>query len=293
MPIPFSLSRRRSRRSCSAARSRPASARSTTCSTSVRGWQLLGQIALALFAVALGISIDFIAQPVRRRRHPLLRAGRGGSHGLLDRRDDQQHQLDRRPRRPVVRRRVHRRGDARAHQPDDAGHRGGQPLIAVLCFALAGALLGFLRWNFHPASIFAGTSGVQFVGLHARRAGHPRVGQGRGRAARARRADHRHVLDHRPAGRPGTLAVHPGPEPHPPPAARSRAVAPPDRARRSTASASRSRSSRCSCRGSPSCTRSSGIFVAFGLVLFLPTRGDFDRPDELEADAYEPEVPSE
>ena len=40
----------------------------------------------------------------------------------------------------------------------------GQPLIAVLCFALAGALLGFLRWNFHPATIFAGTSGVQFVG---------------------------------------------------------------------------------------------------------------------------------
>ena len=27
-----------------------------------------------------------------------------------------------------------------------------------------GALLGFLRWNFHPASIFTGTSGVQFVG---------------------------------------------------------------------------------------------------------------------------------
>jgi UDP-GlcNAc:undecaprenyl-phosphate/decaprenyl-phosphate GlcNAc-1-phosphate transferase len=40
-----------------------------------------------------------------------------------------------------------------------------QPLIAVLCFGLAGALLGFLRWNFHPASIFAGTSGVQFIGF--------------------------------------------------------------------------------------------------------------------------------
>src|SRR5207344_548642 len=39
-----------------------------------------------------------------------------------------------------------------------------QPIIAVLCFILAGALLGFLRWNFHPATIFAGTSGVQFVG---------------------------------------------------------------------------------------------------------------------------------
>jgi UDP-GlcNAc:undecaprenyl-phosphate GlcNAc-1-phosphate transferase len=39
-----------------------------------------------------------------------------------------------------------------------------QPLIAVLCFALAGALAGFLRWNFHPARIFSGTTGVQFVG---------------------------------------------------------------------------------------------------------------------------------
>lgn len=39
-----------------------------------------------------------------------------------------------------------------------------QPLVAILCFTLAGALLGFLRWNFHPATIFAGTSGVMFVG---------------------------------------------------------------------------------------------------------------------------------
>jgi hypothetical protein len=30
------------------------------------------------------------------------------------------------------------------------------------------------------------------------------------------------------------------------------------------------------------------VFIASGLVLFLPTRGDFDRPDELEAEAYEP-----
>jgi UDP-GlcNAc:undecaprenyl-phosphate GlcNAc-1-phosphate transferase len=40
----------------------------------------------------------------------------------------------------------------------------GQPFIAVLCFGLAGALVGFLRWNFHPAAIFAGTSGVMFIG---------------------------------------------------------------------------------------------------------------------------------
>jgi UDP-GlcNAc:undecaprenyl-phosphate GlcNAc-1-phosphate transferase len=39
-----------------------------------------------------------------------------------------------------------------------------QPFVALLCFALAGSLLGFLRWNFHPATIFAGTTGVMFVG---------------------------------------------------------------------------------------------------------------------------------
>ncbi len=40
-----------------------------------------------------------------------------------------------------------------------------QPAVGVLCFVLAGALLGFLRWNWHPASIFAGTSGVMFLGF--------------------------------------------------------------------------------------------------------------------------------
>jgi UDP-GlcNAc:undecaprenyl-phosphate GlcNAc-1-phosphate transferase len=39
-----------------------------------------------------------------------------------------------------------------------------EPVVAVVCVTLAGALLGFLRWNFHPASIFIGTTGVVFVG---------------------------------------------------------------------------------------------------------------------------------
>ncbi|MEZ0241664.1 MAG: glycosyltransferase family 4 protein [Chloroflexota bacterium] len=39
-----------------------------------------------------------------------------------------------------------------------------QPYVAVLCFVLAGALLGFLRWNFHPASVFQGSAGVMFLG---------------------------------------------------------------------------------------------------------------------------------
>ena len=40
-----------------------------------------------------------------------------------------------------------------------------QPQVAVMCFAFAGAVLGFLRWNFHPATVFAGTSGVFFFGF--------------------------------------------------------------------------------------------------------------------------------
>jgi UDP-GlcNAc:undecaprenyl-phosphate GlcNAc-1-phosphate transferase len=39
-----------------------------------------------------------------------------------------------------------------------------QIYVAILCFALAGALLGFLRYNFHPATVFVGTSGVMFMG---------------------------------------------------------------------------------------------------------------------------------
>ncbi len=39
-----------------------------------------------------------------------------------------------------------------------------EPVVALVCVTLAGALLGFLRWNFHPASIFIGTSGVMFLG---------------------------------------------------------------------------------------------------------------------------------
>jgi UDP-GlcNAc:undecaprenyl-phosphate GlcNAc-1-phosphate transferase len=39
-----------------------------------------------------------------------------------------------------------------------------EPYVGLFCFVLAGALAGFLRWNFHPASIFPGTSGILLVG---------------------------------------------------------------------------------------------------------------------------------
>ncbi|MFV2063571.1 MAG: glycosyltransferase family 4 protein [Chloroflexota bacterium] len=39
-----------------------------------------------------------------------------------------------------------------------------QPMVALLCAVLAGSLLGFLPWNFYPAKVFIGTTGVMMVG---------------------------------------------------------------------------------------------------------------------------------
>jgi UDP-GlcNAc:undecaprenyl-phosphate/decaprenyl-phosphate GlcNAc-1-phosphate transferase len=41
----------------------------------------------------------------------------------------------------------------------------GQVLITVMTAALAGAILGFLRFNFNPATIFLGDSGSLFIGF--------------------------------------------------------------------------------------------------------------------------------
>ncbi len=38
-------------------------------------------------------------------------------------------------------------------------------MVAVMVSALAGSLIGFLRYNFHPASIYLGDAGSLFVGL--------------------------------------------------------------------------------------------------------------------------------
>ncbi|MFN8622035.1 MAG: MraY family glycosyltransferase [Chloroflexota bacterium] len=40
-----------------------------------------------------------------------------------------------------------------------------EPMVGLLCGVLAGALLGFLPWNFHPAKVFIGTTGVYAVGF--------------------------------------------------------------------------------------------------------------------------------
>ncbi len=39
-----------------------------------------------------------------------------------------------------------------------------QLIVALLCAVLAGALLGYLPWNFNPAKVFIGTTGVMVMG---------------------------------------------------------------------------------------------------------------------------------
>ncbi len=41
----------------------------------------------------------------------------------------------------------------------------GLPLVIALALVLSGALIGFLRYNFNPASIFLGDSGALFIGF--------------------------------------------------------------------------------------------------------------------------------
>ena len=124
-------------------------------------WQLLGQVVLAAGAVAAGVTIDFIANPVGPGP---IRFGGAVAAGLtifwivgminsinwIDGLDGLSSGI------AFI--------AAVTLGIISLTTQVGQPLISILCFALAGALLGFLRWNFYPATIFAGTSGVQFVG---------------------------------------------------------------------------------------------------------------------------------
>lgn len=41
----------------------------------------------------------------------------------------------------------------------------GQMFMAAVCLILAGSIIGFLRYNFHPASIFMGDCGAMFLGF--------------------------------------------------------------------------------------------------------------------------------
>src|SRR5215467_12839541 len=46
-----------------------------------------------------------------------------------------------------------------------ANFMAGRNSVALLCIVLAGAILGFLRHNFHPATIYLGDAGSLFIGF--------------------------------------------------------------------------------------------------------------------------------
>jgi UDP-GlcNAc:undecaprenyl-phosphate GlcNAc-1-phosphate transferase len=124
-------------------------------------WQFGGQLGLAVFAIAFGFVVDFVNNPFGPDRirfvgpyaigfTVLWIAGMINSINFIDGLDGLSSGIG------LI--------AAVTLGVISLTPQVGQPLVAVLCFALAGSLLGFLRWNFHPASIFVGTSGVMFIG---------------------------------------------------------------------------------------------------------------------------------
>jgi UDP-GlcNAc:undecaprenyl-phosphate GlcNAc-1-phosphate transferase len=123
-------------------------------------WQLAGQILLAAWAIAIGVSITFIGNPFGGLivLGPVLGAvftaiwivGMINSINFIDGLDGLSSGVSMIAAVTL--------GIISLTTPIN------QPVVAALCFALAGSLLGFLRWNFHPATIFVGTSGVMVMG---------------------------------------------------------------------------------------------------------------------------------
>jgi UDP-GlcNAc:undecaprenyl-phosphate GlcNAc-1-phosphate transferase len=124
-------------------------------------WQLAGQLVVALGAVSLGIGINFVANPFGDGNIGLAGpiaigftvfwiTGMINSINFIDGLDGLSSGI------ALI--------AAVTLGLISLTTTVGQPFVALLCFALAGALLGFLRWNFHPAMVFAGTSGTMFVG---------------------------------------------------------------------------------------------------------------------------------
>ncbi len=246
-------------------------------------WQLAGQLGLGLFAVLLGINIGFIANPLGG---PVIRfegpfaigftifwiVGMINSINFIDGLDGLSSGI----------------AFIAAVTLGIISLTSGvnQPLVAILCFILAGALLGFLRWNLHPGVDLPRHERRPVRRLHAGAARDPRHGEGRGRYARARAcrsstrsgsssdACRNAVPRSAPTGATSTIGCWTW-------ASRTGRRCSP-----STASASCSALLALALSGVTQLYAFVGVFLAFGLVLFIPTRGAFRRPEELEAESY-------
>jgi UDP-GlcNAc:undecaprenyl-phosphate GlcNAc-1-phosphate transferase len=124
-------------------------------------WQLLGQVAVALVAVLAGISVGFIGNPFATENIAfpywvglaftvVWIVGMINSINFIDGLDGLSSGI------AFI--------AAVTLGVLSLTLQVGQPFVAVMCFTLAGGLLGFLRWNFYPAVIFQGTAGVMFLG---------------------------------------------------------------------------------------------------------------------------------
>jgi UDP-GlcNAc:undecaprenyl-phosphate/decaprenyl-phosphate GlcNAc-1-phosphate transferase len=127
-------------------------------------WQALGQIAVALVAVAAGITVGFIGNPFASDniQFPywigagftvIWIVGMINSLNFIDGLDGLSTGI-------ALIAAVTLGVLSLTTQVSPQG----QIFVALLCFVFAGALLGFLRWNFHPAKVFQGTAGVMVLG---------------------------------------------------------------------------------------------------------------------------------
>src|SRR5438128_6873032 len=124
-------------------------------------WQFLGQVVVAAVIVLAGIHIDFVNDPLSDRlielSFPVAVAftmlwivGMNNALNFIDGLD----------------------GLAAGVAAIAAVTLGGlallpqvsEPFVAWMGFSLAGAIAGFLLFNFHPARLFLGTTGVVFLG---------------------------------------------------------------------------------------------------------------------------------
>ena len=217
------------------------------------GQKFVGQLLAAGVAIALGLRIELRRQPVRRRAHRARRAGATRSRcfwivgfanviNLIDGLD----------------------GLAAGVTAIAAtsflvlAAQQNQLVAAALAAALIGACLGFLRYNFNPASIFMGDSGALFLGfalacdVAARR---DEVGRGhharrcRCSSSACRSSTPRSAIIRRSAARPADPGGRQGA--HPSPAARTAASTSGRRCSSSTSGRSRWRSAGYAMRCAP------------------------------------------
>jgi UDP-GlcNAc:undecaprenyl-phosphate GlcNAc-1-phosphate transferase len=125
-------------------------------------WQLLGHLVIATVVIAAGIRVDFLTDPFSPGGIVVLApplavgftvfwiVGMNVALNFLDGLDGLASGV------AII---AALTLGATALLPDVA-----EPFVAWMAFALAGAAAGFLFFNFHPARLFLGTTGVTFLG---------------------------------------------------------------------------------------------------------------------------------